>query len=235
MKIVHLYPDLMNLYGDYASALLLQKRLDCAGYAADILPVTTGQPLPGEGWDLLLIGAGTEGAMLSALDDIRARRGELGGGKILLLGNALALLGAAVTDEAGAAHEGAALLNLSVAIDGKRRYAEYLMRCPLVSSPVTGSINTSLTVDSAEPPLFSVQYETAPLLDKSFEGVLTDKIFATQLTGPLLVRNPALLDYFAASLCPDALPPCDEAWYRYACKGYDALVRRLTREQEARR
>ena len=49
LKIAHLYPDLLNLYGDSGNILCLEKRMkwrgiDCNVYRLNTIPVTTLVP-----------------------------------------------------------------------------------------------------------------------------------------------------------------------------------------------
>jgi Predicted glutamine amidotransferase len=41
-KLAHLYPDLMNLYGDRGNLLCLKKRLEWRGHQCEIMPIARG-------------------------------------------------------------------------------------------------------------------------------------------------------------------------------------------------
>lgn len=235
IKLIHAYPDLMNIYGDYANLLLLQKRLACAGHDAVIETFSVGQDISLTGCDLLYIGAGTEKSMLAALDDIAAHAQEISsfaafGGNVLATGNAMALLGRAVTDKAGQRKSGIGWFDLQTVIAPGRRYAEYILTTPLVPAPVLGALNTSLDITGGARPLFAVERCTQKAEDAVALGVIRRNVVATQLCGPLLARNPALLDAYAMLLTGGAIPDCDEPWYGFAAAAYDSALATLRRE-----
>lgn len=61
MKLVHLYPREMNLYGDTGNVLVLRKRLEWRDCPVEIVPVRQGDPIPDD-VDVLLGGGGQDAA-----------------------------------------------------------------------------------------------------------------------------------------------------------------------------
>ena len=59
LRICHLYPDLLNLYGDRGNVLCMRKRLGWRGIDANVEEVSIGQKLEASKYDLLFIGGGT--------------------------------------------------------------------------------------------------------------------------------------------------------------------------------
>ena len=45
LNIVHLYPDLLNLYGDYGNIVVLKKRAQLRGIEANITNITANDEL----------------------------------------------------------------------------------------------------------------------------------------------------------------------------------------------
>ena len=43
LRICHLYPDLLNLYGDRGNILCMRRRLEWRGIGAEVTEVTVGQ------------------------------------------------------------------------------------------------------------------------------------------------------------------------------------------------
>ena len=234
-RIVVGYPDLLNLYGGWAAPELLRRRLESAGETAAVDTFSVGSAPDLTHCDLLLFPAGTERALAAALDDLAPHRESLrayleAGGLALCTGNAGALLCRSFTDLAGRAHEGLGFLDAEARQIPKRRYAEYILSSPLLGPDVIGAINTSVEFAGAETPLWTVEYESEPLLPGKTEGFVRGNAFATQLVGPLLVRNPRLLDLFCAKLCGHELPPGADDWYVYACRGYESALATLKKE-----
>ena len=103
VRIVHFYPDLMDLYGSRANVLALERYLK--GLGCD---VTVEAVLPGAGADLsrgdfFYMGAGTERAARAAMEDFARFAGPLeaaarDNAAMLFAGTAMDLLGKTVRD-----------------------------------------------------------------------------------------------------------------------------------------
>ena len=62
LKIIHLYPDLMDLYGSYANVSVLKRYLERAGFAVTVEAAAPGGEANLSGADFLFMGAFTEQA-----------------------------------------------------------------------------------------------------------------------------------------------------------------------------
>lgn len=60
LKIGHLYPDLLNLYGDQGNIRCLQKRLAWRGIEAEVRQVLWGEQVDFSDLDLVLLGGGSD-------------------------------------------------------------------------------------------------------------------------------------------------------------------------------
>lgn len=76
MIICHAYPQLLNLYGDYANLAALRKRLAGAARTIDDIALTPGSFTDFSSAGIVYFGAGTETRMLAALEDLRRYRAE---------------------------------------------------------------------------------------------------------------------------------------------------------------
>ena len=102
MKILHLYHDLMNLYGDYANVSAMRRMLEKSGES-----VTD--------YDFIFIGSGTERNLRVALEDFRQYKDELtacadSGKALLFTGNSFEMLGKTLTDCKGNTVDGLGML-----------------------------------------------------------------------------------------------------------------------------
>ncbi|MCW2524127.1 MAG: glutamine amidotransferase [Frankiales bacterium] len=61
LTLVHLYPREMNIYGDTGNVLVLRKRLQWRGLDCRVVPVSVGDPIPGDA-DIVLGGGGQDAA-----------------------------------------------------------------------------------------------------------------------------------------------------------------------------
>lgn len=237
-RIVYLFGELMSQYGEYAALELLRARLESAGENVVTDRVNEGQPLDLSGCDLLYIPAGTERSLLAAAKAAAPYADEIArycdeGGLALLTGNAGALFGGSIERFDGEKAEGLGLLDADAVIIDKRRYSEFIMDSNELGANVIGAINTSTEFTARETPLFEIRFDAARILSERYEGVKKGRVFATQLIGPLLVRNPAALDYFAREACSHELPPCGERWRAYSEAGYASALNTLKKESGA--
>lgn len=60
LRICHLYPDLLNLYGDRGNLLTLQRRCEWRDIACIIEPISLGQPFHASSYDLVFLGGGQD-------------------------------------------------------------------------------------------------------------------------------------------------------------------------------
>jgi CobQ-like glutamine amidotransferase family enzyme len=76
LTLVHLYPREMNIYGDTGNVLVLRRRLQWRDLPVQIVPVSVGDPLPGDA-DILLGGGGQDAAQGDIGTDFVARGPQL--------------------------------------------------------------------------------------------------------------------------------------------------------------
>ena len=74
LNICHLYPDILNLYGDRGNVLCLRKRLGWRGIDANVEEVSIGQKLEASKYDLLFIGGGQDFEQEVLLPDLRGEK-----------------------------------------------------------------------------------------------------------------------------------------------------------------
>ena len=106
LNIVHLYPDVMSLYGEYANVAVLCRHLRALGAAVGVEEVTCGDGPDFDGADLIYMGAGTERGQKYVLEKLLPHAENLktavtAGAVVLFTGNAMETLGASVTDAKG--------------------------------------------------------------------------------------------------------------------------------------
>lgn len=60
ITICHLYPDLLNLYGDFGNIQALKKRMEWRGIEVTIVPVSLGEPFLPTEYDIVFMGGGQD-------------------------------------------------------------------------------------------------------------------------------------------------------------------------------
>ncbi len=76
LNICHLYPDVLNLYGDTGNILCMRRRLAWRGIDSAVQRVRVGEKLDLTNCDLLLIGGGQDFEQEVLLPDLRAGKSE---------------------------------------------------------------------------------------------------------------------------------------------------------------
>ncbi len=225
IRIVHAYPDLLNLYGGDADLRLLKAYLEAVGEEAVIEPLTADTAASA---DLIYFGAGTENKMLAAAKKLMPLRDALlahyeAGKQMLFVGSSAALPMQTVIGLDGKEILGLGLVDGKAKLHEKRNYTEVLADCPFGEHPVIGSYNSSMEIQTQEPAFLRIVFDSDKKVGE-MEGVCRGGLVATQVAAPLLVRNPGLLDHYADTLTGKQLPDPDAAWYRRAWMGYVCAV-----------
>ena len=75
LRICHLYPDLLNLYGDRGNIICMRRRLEWRGIGAEITEVPAGAKADFTQFDLVFIGGGQDFEQEVLLGDLNAGKG----------------------------------------------------------------------------------------------------------------------------------------------------------------
>lgn len=241
MKLYHIFPDLMNLYGDYGNLTALKAALAEGGVEAEIVPVHPGEQPDLQAADFLYMGPGTEEARNAALPHLRPLKDALADAILtrqvptLFTGNSWSLLGRTLTLADGSVLEGLGLFPYDTAESLTRTTGDAIAAPAadgLPSQPVVGFLNRCDTVRGVNTPLFTLEMGRGnDGADRSAEGFLQGGFHATHLIGPLLVKNPHLLHHFV-SLLGVQPQPVDET--SHAALAYQVTLTALRQRSEAK-
>lgn len=231
IRMVHAYPDLLNLYGGTADMQVLSAYLRAVG--EEVLICSLSEETIAQA-DLIYFGAGTENKMLKAAKKLAPMRDALlayheNGKQLMFVGSSAALPMQTIVGSDGEEVAGLGLLQGQATVHDKRTYTELLAENPFGSHLVVGAYNSSLNIHTQEPAFLHVLFDSEKKTG-DLEGVYKNGLLATQLAAPLLVRNPALLDYYADTLSGKELPDPQETWYRQMWMGYVTAVEILKNE-----
>ena len=213
MTFLHFYPDLMNLYGSYANLLVLKRTLEAMGETVEIVPVRPGEAADIAHADFLFMGAGTERAQKAALQDFArfapaVKAAAEADVPMLFAGTAMELLGKTITDADGNQYDGIGLGDFTAVQSKKRIVEDVLGTTDLFETPVVGFINKCAAISGVETPLLTaltLGYGNEKPLGP--EGFRFHHVIGSELTGPILVKNPRLLDGMADAVLTHAGKP----------------------------
>lgn len=234
IKILHIYDDLMNLYGEYANISVLERYLTDLGHSVTVDKLSLYEDRDISGYDFYYMGSGTETKQKLALSQLMKYRDALKAaadeGRVLLFtGNSFELLGASVTDADGKVYDGLHLADFTTT-EGKRRIVGDALAQD-GDELLVGFINKCSKTSGIETPLFTMKMGFGNEKDRSAEGFRMKNCFGTHLTGPILVKNPAMLRKIATLLVGE---PSDSVRYESMERAYrttvEALKQRLAQE-----
>ena len=231
MKILHLYHDLMNLYGDYANVSAMKRILEKSGERVELDRLSLGDNADFKNCDFIFIGSGTEKNQRVALKDFKkygkALKDYIDSGKVILMtGNSFEMLGKTITDAHGQRFDGLGLFDFGVTEQNKTRLtADVIFDCDFLTQPVVGFVNKCSEITGADKTLFSVRMGLGNKDGDKREGVRLNNCFGTHVTGPVLIKNPHFLCYLAETIL-GRKPESD--WMTYERAGYEVTLRELS-------
>jgi CobQ-like glutamine amidotransferase family enzyme len=213
LRIVHIYPTVLGLYGDRGNALVLRARAERRGIAAEIVTVAPGDAVPATG-DVYLLGGGEDLAQTTAADLLRAD-GTLArvverDTPLLAVCAGMQILGHSFAAASGVV-PGLGLVDVTTRGGATRAVGELLVSdLALPLDDLTGYENHQgrTTVGPGARPLGRVVAGTGN--GDGTEGVVQGHVIGTYLHGPALARNPQLADLLLAWATGEAPTPLDD-------------------------
>lgn len=201
IKILHLYPDLLNLYGDKGNIECMRKRLIWRGIDAEIVTYTcddTGFDLTDV--DIVFIGGGSDREQKIVCHRLLEHKDALkeyveSGGALVAVCGGYQLLGKyyKLEDET---IEGLDILDIYTEQGKKRLIGNIVLEADFMDEKIVGFENHGgRTHIGNHTPLGRVLYGYGNDEKTGSEGVVYKNVVATYLHGPLLPKNPGLCDY----------------------------------------
>jgi CobQ-like glutamine amidotransferase family enzyme len=200
LRICHLYPDLLNLYGDRGNIATLARRLQWRGIAVRVVEARLGDAVDPDASDLYFMGGGEDRQQrLAAPDLLRTKGGALRqaaetGAVVLAVCGSYQLLGHSYRPSQGPDLEGLGLLDLVTEHPGpaaRRLIGNIVIRDAGTGRMMVGFENhggrTRLGPDAR--PLGHVVTGFGNNGEDRTEGAVWKAVYGTYLHGPLLPKN----------------------------------------------
>ena len=230
IKLLHLYYDIMNLYGEYGNIRILQKHLEDQGANVIVDRKTINEAVNFEEYDFIYIGSGTERNQEVILEDIKRNHKEdfikaVENNKIVLLtGNSYEILG---KDIAG--KDALGVLNFKTERTERRITADIIAKSKILKNKVVGFVNNMSRIKENDNPLFEIEFEEGESKESKNEGVTYKNVIGTHLIGPLLIRNPEILKMLVNKICKqkDENFEYKEIEYAEEEKAYELVLKEL--------
>ena len=202
LTILHLFPELLNLYGDRGNIKVLEKRCKLRNIEANIKEVSFSEEMDFSDADIIYLGGGSEKDLPKIADKLRSLREQLlryrdDGGVLLAVATGYPLLGNEFVAE-GVCCEGLSLLHITTKPGTEKLLGNIAVNSPLgVLAGFENHIGKTFLEQGTEP-LGTVLSGHGNNGQDQTEGVLFKNIIGTYLTGPLLPKNPEVCDLLIA-------------------------------------
>lgn len=201
IKILHMYPDLLNLYGDKGNIECLRKRLVWRGIDVEVVSYTSED----SGFDLsdvdiVFIGGGSDREQKIVCNKLLKHKNAIksyveDNGALVAVCGGYQLLGKyyKLADET---IEGLNILDIYTKQGKNRLIGNIVLEADFIDQKIVGFENHGgRTHIGNHKPLGKVLYGFGNEESSGEEGVVYKNVVATYLHGPLFPKNPKLCDY----------------------------------------
>ncbi len=205
LRICHMYPDVLNLYGDRGNVICMTKRLEWRGIDVSVTKLPIGDSRSLADFDLIFIGGGQDFEQQVLLSDLhRGKDREIkaaveDGVTFLAICGGYQMLGAYYETFDGKRCDFIGALDLYTRGSVKRMIGNYKFQCSSSAggSTVVGFENHSgkTWLGSGLEPLGKVLSGFGNNGEDGSEGAHYKNVFGTYSHGPLLPKNPELCDF----------------------------------------
>ena len=201
VNILHMYPDLLNLYGDKGNIECLKKRLEWRGIEVNVKSCTfQDNSIDLDNTDIVFLGGGSDREQKIVCEALLKQKQRLkeyveNSGVLIAVCGGYQLLGKyyQLEDEK---IEGLSILDIYTEQGKKRLIGNIVLHNDEIGADIVGFENHGgRTYTGNYKNLGSVVKGYGNTGKSGFEGVVYKNVFATYLHGPLLPKNPKLCDH----------------------------------------
>lgn len=229
IKILHLYYDIMNLYGEYGNIAILENRIKEQGFNVIVDKKTIGDSININDYDCIYIGCGTEKNQAVVLDDLKKYiekiKDYIESGRIFLAtGNSYEIFGKNIDGK-----EVLGVFDFEVTRTKDRITSDIIYKSEFLQNEVVGFVNKMSNIVHNLNPLFEVVFGIGENEKNDTEGVKHKNFYGTYISGPILVRNPEFLNYLVKKICSnkDTKFKMKEIPHENEQKGYELVLSEL--------
>ncbi len=206
IKILYLYPDMLELYGDYGNIQVLKYRIESRGYKAIIDRYSISDTAPTfSDYDIVFAGGGADNEQSILAEDLVKYKDDIknavnNGVFFLLICGAYQLFGQYYKGVEGTIIPGLEVFDYYTVAnhDRKKRCIGNIVieaNLPNLTTKVIGFENHGGQTFDISNSFGNVLFGNGNKFGDTQEGFFKNNVIATYLHGPLLSKNPELCDY----------------------------------------
>ncbi|MBO5179975.1 MAG: hypothetical protein J6B87_06485 [Clostridia bacterium] len=229
IKILHWYYDIMNLYGEYGNIKILEKHLKDQKLKVIVDRKTVNEDINLNEYDFIYIGAGTEDNQMFVMQDMMKYKEQLkeyiDSEKVALFtGNSYELLGKTIDGK-----ETLGILDFETTTLKDRVTSDVIYKSKFLKKQVVGFVNKMSNIVHNLNPLFEVEFGIGENENKDIEGIKYKNFYGTHVSGPILVRNPEILEMLIRIIClkKDKSLVYKKREYKNEKQGYELVLSEL--------
>ncbi len=229
LTLLHLFPELLNLYGDRGNLTVFEKRCRMRSIELQVISLPFSEEIDLTDVDIVYLGGGSEKDLPKIAQKLRTCQEDFlryrdADGVLLGVATGYPLLGNTFVAE-GVSYDGLGLLPITTEAGKEKLIGNIALNSPL--GVLAGFENhTGLTfLSEGASPLGTVLTGFGNNGKDKTEGAMQKNIIGTYLSGPLLPKNPEVCDLLIAKAIekkygsfPDLAPI--ECNYEKLAKGY---------------
>ena len=200
ITIGHLYPDLLNLYGDRGNIACMMQRCLWRGIGAETIEFNTGDAIDFSKLDIVLLGGGSDREQVIVCKNLLEIQKDFKDyvedhGVVIAVCGGYQLLGKYYKTDEGMI-EGLHLVDMYTEQGEGRLIDNIVLKSSLTDMPVVGFENHGgRTYIGDNEPFGEVLYGHGNDGTSGYEGVVYKNVIGTYLHGPLLPKNPEVCDW----------------------------------------
>lgn len=202
LNICHLYPDLLNVYGDLGNILILKYRAEQRGIKVNVFNVSIGDPFEALKYDIAFFGGGQDYEQSIVSDDLNQTKKEdmieyIEGGKVFLaICGGYQLLGKYYTTPDGEKLDGLGIIDVYTEGGSVRFIGNTVIHNEEFDETYVGFENHSgrTYIGKELKPLGKTIAGYGNNGEDGYEGCIYKNCYCTYFHGSLLSKNPELAD-----------------------------------------
>lgn len=207
INIAHLYPKLLNIYGDWGNVLTVKNRCEWRGIDVEIDSIGIGDAIDIKKYDFYFLGGGQDQQQIEVSKELQKHKSTLQDARdenavFLAICGGYQLLGHYYQPHNGERLLGISLLDAHTVAGDKRFIGNVTAKCDYVTpQSLVGFENHSGLTYLGEDvePLATVEVGNGNNGKDKTEGARFKNVFGTYLHGSFLPKNPQFADYLISA------------------------------------